>query len=45
MAVKEKVFWHDTTYMPTGESLCALVLKVDLVVVGAGIPGLAADAR
>ena len=45
MTVKEKVFWHDTTDMPTGEILNALVPKVDLVVVGAGIPGLAADAR
>lgn len=42
MTLKEKVFWHDTTDMPNGENLSALQPKVDMVVVGAGIPGLAA---
>jgi glycine/D-amino acid oxidase-like deaminating enzyme len=42
MTLKEKVFWHDTTDMPTGENLRTLLPKVDLVVVGSGIPGLAA---
>ncbi len=42
MTIKEKVFWHDTTEMPTSEDLTPLLPKVDMVVVGAGIPGLAA---
>lgn len=42
MTIKEKVFWHDTVEMPTNEHLNALPLKVDLAVIGGGIPGLAA---
>ncbi len=42
MDVKEKVFWHDTTHMPSDENLRDLPTKVDTVVVGAGIPGLSA---
>lgn len=42
MTVKEKVFWHDTLDLPTAENLIALMPKVDMVVVGSGIPGLSA---
>jgi glycine/D-amino acid oxidase-like deaminating enzyme len=42
MVLKEKVFWQDTTVMPSDDSLGELPPKVDLVVVGGGIPGLAA---
>jgi glycine/D-amino acid oxidase-like deaminating enzyme len=42
MAIKEKVFWHDTLDMPTDIILNDLPPKVDMVVVGAGFPGLAA---
>jgi len=42
MTIKEKVFWHDTIEMPIAENLSALLPRVDMVVVGAGIPGLAA---
>ena len=42
MLLKEKVFWHDTAAMPTDEHLSDLLPKVDMVVIGAGIPGLAA---
>ena len=42
MTLQEKVFWHDTTEMPMDEHLSDLLPKVDLVVIGAGIPGLAA---
>jgi glycine/D-amino acid oxidase-like deaminating enzyme len=42
MSLKEKVFWQDTTSMPGDENLAELPAKADLVVVGAGIPGLAA---
>jgi len=42
MTVKEKVYWHETVKMPTGEMLNDLPAKVDMVVVGAGIPGLSA---
>ncbi len=42
MELKEKVFWHDTTKMPTAEELTGLPGKAGFVVVGAGIPGLSA---
>jgi glycine/D-amino acid oxidase-like deaminating enzyme len=42
MTLKEKVYWHDTTVMPGGENLPELPARVDVVVVGAGIPGLSA---
>ena len=42
MSLKEKVFWHETTVMPTDENLHDLPAKADLVVVGGGIPGLSA---
>jgi glycine/D-amino acid oxidase-like deaminating enzyme len=43
MTLKEKVFWHDTVKMPTAEPLNPLPAKVDLAVIGGGIPGLAAS--
>lgn len=42
MTIKEMVFWHDTTEMPTSMDRTTLISKVDMVVVGAGIPGLSA---
>jgi glycine/D-amino acid oxidase-like deaminating enzyme len=42
MILKEKVFWHDTVKMPTDGILNALPPKVDIAVIGAGFPGLAA---
>jgi glycine/D-amino acid oxidase-like deaminating enzyme len=42
MELKEKVFWHDTIEMPTDAVLNDLPSKVDLAVIGAGIPGLSA---
>jgi glycine/D-amino acid oxidase-like deaminating enzyme len=42
MELKEKVFWHDTVIMPSDKNLKGLPLKVDVAVIGAGIPGLAA---
>jgi glycine/D-amino acid oxidase-like deaminating enzyme len=42
MNLKEKVFWHDTVEMPMDRILNDLPPKVDLAVIGAGIPGLAA---
>jgi glycine/D-amino acid oxidase-like deaminating enzyme len=42
MTLKEKVYWHETTEMPTDQDQKALLPKVDLAVIGAGIPGLAA---
>jgi glycine/D-amino acid oxidase-like deaminating enzyme len=42
MDLKEKVLWHDTVEMPTSEHLNNLPSKVDLVVIGGGIPGLSA---
>ncbi|HSB66206.1 MAG TPA: FAD-binding oxidoreductase [Anaerolineales bacterium] len=42
MMLKEQVFWQTTTYMPSGEELHDLPSVVDIVVVGAGIPGLSA---
>lgn len=42
MTLKEKVFWHDTVEMPTDVILNDLPSKVDMAVIGAGIPGLAA---
>jgi glycine/D-amino acid oxidase-like deaminating enzyme len=42
MTLIEKVFWHDTVEMPTADPLNSLPSKVDLAVIGGGIPGLAA---
>jgi glycine/D-amino acid oxidase-like deaminating enzyme len=42
MELREKVYWHDTTEMPTDENLNSLLPKIDMAVIGAGIPGLAA---
>ena len=42
MNLTEKVFWHDTLEMPTDAILNDLPQKADMVVIGAGIPGLAA---
>ncbi len=42
MTIKEKVYWHDTVEMPTADQLTALPDKVDLAVIGGGIPGLSA---
>ncbi len=42
MELLEKVYWHDTTEMPTDKNLNDLLPKVDMAVIGAGIPGLAA---
>ena len=41
-SIKEKVFWHATVDMPMDRILNDLPHKVDLAVIGAGIPGLAA---
>jgi glycine/D-amino acid oxidase-like deaminating enzyme len=40
--LKEQVFWHATVEMPTDVVLNDLPPKVDLAVIGAGIPGLSA---
>jgi glycine/D-amino acid oxidase-like deaminating enzyme len=42
MALKEQVFWHTTTNMPSAGDLHDLPDRVDMVVIGAGIPGLSA---
>ncbi len=42
MALKEKVYWHDTTSMPSDDILPDLPSTVDVAVVGGGIPGLSA---
>jgi glycine/D-amino acid oxidase-like deaminating enzyme len=42
MTIKEKVYWHETVEMPAGDQLNALPAKVDLAVIGGGIPGLSA---
>lgn len=42
MTLKEKVYWQDTTKMPSDESPEGLPSRVDIAVVGGGIPGLAA---
>ncbi len=42
MALQEKVFWHDTVEMPSGNDLAELPTKIDLAVIGSGFPGLSA---
>jgi glycine/D-amino acid oxidase-like deaminating enzyme len=42
MMIKEKVFWHDTTELSAAERSNALPSKVDIAVIGGGIPGLSA---
>jgi glycine/D-amino acid oxidase-like deaminating enzyme len=42
MPLQEKVFWHETVEMPAVELLAPLPAKVDIAVIGGGIPGLAA---
>jgi glycine/D-amino acid oxidase-like deaminating enzyme len=42
MMLKEKVYWQDTTVMPNQGTLEELPAKSDVLVVGGGIPGLAA---
>ncbi len=42
MAIKEKVFWHDTIDMPSDKNISSLPALVDVAVVGGGIPGLSA---
>ncbi len=42
MTIKEKVFWHDTVMLPAAELSQALPSKVDIAVIGGGIPGLSA---
>jgi glycine/D-amino acid oxidase-like deaminating enzyme len=43
MMIKEKVFWHDTTELPAVELSEDLPSKVDIAVIGGGIPGLSAS--
>ena len=42
MTLQEKVYWHETVVMPAAEPLNPLPPKVDVAVIGGGIPGLAA---
>jgi glycine/D-amino acid oxidase-like deaminating enzyme len=42
MTLKEKVYWQDTAQMPSEEPLTDLPSRVDIAVIGGGIPGLAA---
>lgn len=42
MPIKERVFWHDTVSMPGDSTLVDLPARVDVAVIGGGIPGLAA---
>ncbi len=42
MALIEKVYWHETVEMPNAELLNPMPPKLDLAVIGGGIPGLAA---
>jgi glycine/D-amino acid oxidase-like deaminating enzyme len=42
MTLKEKVYWHDTTQMPSDEAVKELPSRVDFAVIGGGIPGLTA---
>jgi glycine/D-amino acid oxidase-like deaminating enzyme len=42
MTLKEKVYWHDTTQMPSDESVIELPSRVEVAVIGGGIPGLVA---
>ena len=42
MELKEKIYWQTTTEMPSDEILQELPARADVVVIGGGIPGLAA---
>lgn len=42
MNMIEQVYWQTTTEMPGGENLADLPDRVDVAVIGGGIPGLAA---
>ena len=42
MNITEQVYWQTTTAMPGGENLAELPDRVDVAVIGGGIPGLAA---
>jgi glycine/D-amino acid oxidase-like deaminating enzyme len=42
VVLKEKVYWHDTTVMPNDDQRLALPERVDIAIIGAGIPGLSA---
>jgi glycine/D-amino acid oxidase-like deaminating enzyme len=42
MSLKEKVYWQETVDMPAVGALNPIPTKVDLAVIGGGIPGLAA---
>ncbi|NJD58105.1 MAG: FAD-dependent oxidoreductase [Anaerolineales bacterium] len=42
MPIKEKVYWHDTVEMPAGDALTSLPGRVDVAVIGGGIPGVSA---
>ena len=44
MKLQEKVYWHDTTEMPTDKNLKDLPPKVDFAVIGGGIPGISCSA-
>ena len=40
--LKEKVFWHDTVEMPSGQEQTPLPEKVDVAIIGSGFTGLTA---
>ncbi len=42
MPLQEKVYWHDTVEMPSSEGFTELPARIDLAVIGSGIPGLSA---
>src|SRR5512135_1938668 len=42
MTLNEMVYWHTTTDMQTDENPHGLPARVDMTVVGSGIPGLSA---
>lgn len=42
MTLKQKIFWHTTTQMPSDKHLTPLPQKVDVAVIGGGYTGLSA---